>query len=285
MAMASFVGVRVAGQLTWVPAHTSNGKKVNSRVKIPVYLNSNKGTNAKTGEKGRTDAFTLVAWGKLADVCCRSLAKGKAVDVYAEPQSYEGKLFNMDGSLRLDAAGQPITTSKVSFTVFKLIFAEESEKQIQQEIQTGRRPAMWDKPNHSDYQLWIDILHRKQATVWDGRSPVFENARVIIPQGPGIQLDFTQMGNAGYNTGAAPVYGSVNPNMGRPAERPVFVQDANGQFVQVNGGTLPGMVDYAVNTNPAGRPEYHRGPAPVYGAPNGPAPVHGYSAPNGGPLY
>jgi len=213
-----FAGVRVAGELTYIPAHIKNGKKINARCLIPVYRNSNKGTNAKTGEKGRTDSFKLVAWGKLADTCCRSLPQGKAIDAFAEPQSFKGSLFNADGSLRVDASGVAIETTKVSFTILNIVFGEESNKRIAEEIQLGRRPQFWNVPNHADYQLWTQMLQAKQQLVWDGQDPKFGYARVVVPSGQGIQLDFSQPA--------------------APAAAPVQA-------------TLPGMVAHVANTTPA----------------------------------
>lgn len=237
-----FAGARVAGQLLYVPAHIKNGKKINSRCEIPVYRNSHRGTNAKTGEKGRVDTFKLVAWGKLADTCAKSLPKGKAIDAFAEPQSFLGNLFNRDGSLRLDNTGQAVQTTKISFTILNIVFGEESAKAIAEEIQSGRRPANWNIPNHPDYQLWTSMLQQRQAVTWDGQSTEFGYARVVIPQGQGIQLDFSQPAAnvAPANTGMpgmvahaantmAPT-AAVNPNVASPIAQPAQVP-ANGQMV------------------------------------------------------
>lgn len=211
MAGCFMAGVRVAGELTYVPQHIKNGVKINARAVIPVYRNSHRGTDQKSGEKGRKDTFKLVAWGKLADTCCRSLSRGTAIDVFAEPHSYLGKVYNMDGSLRTDVAGQPIEINKVGFTILNIIFGEESEKTIEAEIANGRRPMYWNVRNHQDWALWTAMLQDRQRRVWDGRSPKFEFARVVVPQGPGIQLDFTQPGRVemgpGFQVNTQPMYG------------------------------------------------------------------------------
>jgi hypothetical protein len=223
MKLAVLVGVRVAGQLTYVPAHTKNGKEISARCVIPVYANSNKGTDQKTGEKGRKDEFRLVAWGKLADTCCKSLPKGKAIDVFTEPHSYIGRKFREDGSLYLDAAGQVIEEKKVGFTILNIVFGEESSKFVAQEIQEGRRPINWNVPNHPDFALWTQILQARQLKVWDGRSPVFEFARVTVPQGPGIVVN-------------------------------VSAPQASGQFMNYAApGSLPGQVAAAFGGFPGGQ--------------------------------
>lgn len=184
----TFSGARVAGTLTYVPAHISKGKEVNSRCVIPIYCNSNKGTDQRTGEKGRSDSFKLVAWGKLADTCCKSLPVGKALDAITKPQSYMGRLFDMNGQQRNDVAGAGIMAEKTSFVIMEINFGEESTKTIAEEIQTGRRPINWDKPNHPDFEVWRTVLKNRQMSVWDGVSPAFWFARVSIPQGQGVSL-------------------------------------------------------------------------------------------------
>lgn len=278
-----FAGLRVAGTLTYILPHTKNGEKQNGRTIIPVYQNSHRGTNYKTGEKGRRDAFKFVAWGKLANVCCKSLPTGKALDIISHAQSYEGRLFNIDGSARVDHTGQPMTTNKVSFEIERLIFGEESSKQIYEEIQTGRRPAQWDNPKHTDFDLWTDMLLKKQALTWDGRSQMFGYARVVIPQGPGIQVDFTAPTNPAPMTYPdRTTYTAPIVNRPAPVQAPggnyitdtngvQYVQDASGAYVPVTPApveqhftrnsagvfvpviptTLPGMVSYAANNTTA----------------------------------
>lgn len=190
--------------------------------------NSHKGTRPD-GTKGRTDYFTLTAWGKLADIMCRSCPKGKALDALCEPRSYMGKLFDANGNIRLDSAGQAIEIPKMSFNIITSpVFGEESAKQIDLEIAERVRPANWNVPNHPDYALWTQVLQSRQAYSWDGTSPTFLFARVVIPQG--VQLDFTQ----GQTQQAAPV--------AQPVAQPVFAPN------------MQTMVQHAVTTAPAAVP-------------------------------
>lgn len=231
-------GVRVAGQLTYIPAYIkADGSKRSQRCIIPVYRNSNRGTNQKTGEKGRTDSFKLVAWGKLADVCARSLPQGTAIDVFAEPQSYLGTLFNRDGSPRYDNAGQVVQTTKVSFTILNIVFGEDSEKHIDQEIADGRRPQFWNVKGHQDYQTWKSMLQQKQQVTWTGGNE-FQYARVVLPKDGQVDMSVYQGGG---NRAAAPAAGYPNPGM------------AGGQFpnmvAQVANTFQPGAAPNAVNPN------------------------------------
>jgi hypothetical protein len=187
----SFMGARVAGiagtpSLTYVQAHVKSGKNINARCIIPVYINSNKGTN-RDGTPGRSDRFRLVAWGKLADICARSLSKGKALDCVCSPHSYEGRIYDAQGNMRVDNVGQPITVERVGFTIEKIVFGEDSQKEIDLEIQEGRRPVSWNVPNHPDSALWSKMLQDRQNLQFTGGT-VFGFARVIVPSGPGITL-------------------------------------------------------------------------------------------------
>ena len=280
MAVVVLAGARVAGQLTYVPAHKKNGESVNSRCIIPVYCNSHRGHNQKTGEAGRTNSFRLVAWGKLADVCCKSLPKGKAIDVKCRPESYLGKLYNQDGTLRYDAAGQPIEIVKVAFTIEDIVFGEESSKTVAEEIQLGRRPINWAVPNHPDYAMWIQILEARQAMTWDGRSPEFLFARVAVPQGQGIVLDFSQPAAGGLPGMIANAFGGTPAPA--VAATPLF-DPMTGQplakFDPMTGRPLTASIPQV--GAPWSQPVANQVAASGYAAPNVPVPA----GPIGTPLF
>lgn len=194
LASCHFSGLRVTGQLTYIPAHVNaQGKRINAKAEIPVALNTHKGTR-HDGTKGSTSYFKLTAWGKLADIMCRSCPPGKAIDVYCEPRTYRGKLYDKDFNVRLDPAGQPIEITKTAFNIMSYpVFGEESEKQIQAEINARPhqiRPTNWNVVGHPDYAKWTAICQARQAYNWDGQSATFLFARVRIPQG--VTLDFSQ---------------------------------------------------------------------------------------------
>lgn len=185
-------GARVAGKdgqpgLTYIPAHTVNGKLRNQRVTFTVYINSNKGTG-RDGSPGRSDRFQLVAYNALADSLCRSMSNGKAIDAVLKPHSYEGRSFN-NGVMRLEADGSPVITEKVGFQIVESpTYGEDAQKTIDQEIATGRRPANWNVANHPDNAIWIQMLRDRANVQYIPGSPTFGYARVIVPQGAGIVM-------------------------------------------------------------------------------------------------
>lgn len=253
---AQFIGARVAGRdgtpsVTYIPAHNKNGKPINQRCIIPVYINSNRGTN-RDGTPGRSDRFRLVAWGKLADICARSLPKGKALDCVCSPHSYEGRIYDAQGNMRVDNTGQPITVERIGFTIERIVFGEESQKEIDAEIQNGRRPFNWNVPNHPDYQSWLSICQQRQALQYTG-GEIFGFARVIIPSGPGITLMTNQPAGvtpmAGQPAGVtSPI---IDPNQLAQAVAQVLRTPAPVQApVQYNQGQVPIIPPTQTQTTP-----------------------------------
>lgn len=213
-ANGSIAGGRVAGQdgrqaMTYIPAHVdASGKTLNQRCTIPVYVNKK---NKRDGSPGKSDQFTLVAWGPLADACARSLSNGQAIDCAYIPESYPGRSYDSDGNPRLEANGTPVNEKKIVFKITTVIFGEESGKVVEQEIATGRRPVNWNNRSHPDAQLWTTMLSARQATQYVPGSATFGNARVITPPGqlvtqaptgPGPVAQAARAANVGQQTAA-----------------------------------------------------------------------------------
>ena len=202
-------GARVAGRdgdlgLTYIPAHTINGKPYSQRVTFTVYINSNKGIG-RDGSPGRSDRFQIVAYGALADSICRSMSNGKAIDAVLKPHSYEGRSFDANRVMRLEADGTPVMIEKVGFQIVESpTYGEDSQKTIDQEVATGRRPANWNVANHPDSATWTQMLKDRANVQYVPGSQVFGYARVITPQGNGIaQVAQTPTGPAARAAAAA----------------------------------------------------------------------------------
>lgn len=191
-------GVRIAGELDFTPAHISaNGKRVNDRVGVPVCANSRRGQDQ--GKPGRMDNYKLVAWGGLALSLCRFGSTGKALDVIVEPHSYEGAIYKLAPNPTNPAemtpqavivGGQTLTTEKIGFKIINISYGEESAKQIQRELEKGAsepgclggRPPQWNVIGTADAAQFAQILEQRKAMVWDGASPYFGFARVVLPR-------------------------------------------------------------------------------------------------------
>ena len=84
------------------------------------------------------------------------------------------------------------------------------------------------------------MLQDRQRRVWDGRSPKFEFARVVLPQGPGIQLDFTQVQPTAVQYQAPQAL--FDPMTGQPISQPAPAQFQQGNMPQMVAQTLGGQM-------------------------------------------
>lgn len=237
---SSCAGARVAGTdgnpgLTYIPAHTVNGKPFSQRVTFTVYVNSNKGTG-RDGTPGRSDRFQFVAYGALADSLCRSMSNGKAIDAVLKPHSYQGRSFN-NGVMRLEADGSPVIEEKVGFQIVESpTYGEDAQKTIDQEIATGRRPANWNVANHPDNATWTQMLRDRANVQYIPGNPTFGYARVIVPQGAGIVM-VTQTATGPAAKAAATAARAGNTQL--PAATGTYVPPATGTYVPPAGTSVP----------------------------------------------
>jgi len=184
-------GARVAGRdgelgLTYLPAHTLNGKPYNQRVTFTVYVNSTSGTKPD-GTPGRSDQFQFVAYGALADSICRSMSNGKALDAILKPNSYFGRSYDANRAMRLEADGSPVMIRKTGFQIVESpTYGEDSQKTIDQEVATGRRPVNWNVLNHPDAATWAQMLKDRANVQYIPGSTVYCYARVLPLTGPGV---------------------------------------------------------------------------------------------------
>jgi len=178
--MAFGSNFRVSNQPIYTPGYTrGDGLVINQRIKIPVAMNGLK--NQKTGVAGR-DFFQIVAWGKLADFCARTLNKGRAFDAVVAPHTFQSRYFV--GNVALTGAdGQPIMIDRVAFTIIGGTFrlGEEATELIDEEIRTGRRHQYWNVKNHQDNLGWLQLIAARNAIPFNAQLPTFGFAKVILP--------------------------------------------------------------------------------------------------------
>jgi len=181
MQSSDFFGLRVAS-CNYFPAHSKNGSNVSQRCTINAFMNI--ASKANNGE-GQSTVVPLTAWGKLADVCAKSMSPGKEFHCSAELKGYEARVFHNQQPVVMPD-GTTLTTNKLGFSITKLLFGEESAKHIANEIQSGIRPADWNLAGSAGYNAWRETLKLRNTLAFDPTQPVFGYAKVILPQGPGI---------------------------------------------------------------------------------------------------
>jgi single-stranded DNA-binding protein len=235
---STFSGLRVASS-NYFPAHSKNGVNVSQRCTINAFMNI--ASKANNGE-GRNDVINLTAWGKLADVCAKSMSPGKEFHCSAKLKTFDARVWYNQQPVTM-GDGTVLTTKKVGFSITELTFGDESAKHIANEIQSGIRPVDWNAAGAPGYAAWREKLKQRNAMVFDPTQPVFGYAKVILPQGPGI----------GAYTAQAPAAGAA----------PVFIPTgAAVEAAVVNAANNPAAVSAALFT-----PVQTPAAAPVVGAP------------------
>lgn len=160
--------------IIYIPKHIRQGgavHEVKQRVRFYVYAEDKYNDNNK-----QPLDIPIVAWGELADICCRVLSKDKTVELAVISNSYSGPVYYM---------GQPVGNSsvtKISYTLEHIVFGPDSEGTALDEILEGIRPVNWHNIDHPDYKIWCELVKYRRAHQWDGKSDVFGYAKVVQPR-------------------------------------------------------------------------------------------------------
>lgn len=211
MGFGFLAGVRVSGSkdgspvLKFTPAHiqAGTGKKISHRLQIPVYINSHRGNNGQ----GKSSLVQLTAWGELARKMALSCSPGSALDALVEINAYQGKVYQ-NGQELAGLDGQPLKTTRVGFTIMRMIFGEESKTWISTEMAAGRRPIGWNDESNPAYLQWKEELQRRSAMQYTG-GDVFGFAKVYQPNGQLLPPEAPAANAAPVQTVATPVAAPV----------------------------------------------------------------------------
>lgn len=188
---SSFSGLRVAS-LYYTPAYSKNGVNISAKLEINAFMNMPGKQN--NGEGPLDQIIKLTTWGKLADICAKSMSPGKEFNCNAKMHIFDKRVFmpslaiGTPGTPVLKADGSPLMTKGISFTISELTFGEESNKHISREIAAAVRPMGWNVAGSQEAQQWKDILIARQAVQFDPNSPTgtFGYATIRMPSGAGI---------------------------------------------------------------------------------------------------
>ena len=188
MISCNFFGMRVAGDLSYFPGYMKkDGTHVDQRVIIPAYANL-----YSPGEKeSKSDTYTFVMWGRMAETMCRNLSPGREFNVAnAVSKPWRKKQKHSNGMPALDmVVGVPLETKETNYQVDPgclTFYDREAAKFIEQQKQTGYRPLQWENATHPDSKVWSDIKITRNSEVWNGISDEFGYAKVFIPTGDNV---------------------------------------------------------------------------------------------------
>lgn len=146
---------RVATRLIYIPAHTNaSGRKINCKVKFTIAVNT------VIPSKNNVEYCRIIAFGGIAEYCCKHLSKGRLLKTIIADQKTFTMSLKKDGVEVIDPKTnkQIIVEYKDYVLVKKPILGEETKAQIEEDILNGIRPKEWNNPAHSDYNVWKEIL-------------------------------------------------------------------------------------------------------------------------------
>jgi hypothetical protein len=203
VSMHTMLDCRIAGPGNYHPAHRKQGaaKDTQAQINFTVYQN----------KYGRKNAFPVTAWGKMADILAKGGATGKQLHLICSAHSYRGRVWYpvADGQQPqcvMLADGTPLLIEKIGYTVEELVFGVDSAKTIQEELQSGFRPAGWNDPATPGYQEWRNRCAANNAIVFDPNvhTQQFGYARVKPVNGTIVVSGGNQSSQPQYNQAPAP---------------------------------------------------------------------------------
>lgn len=206
MTKSTFINVRLIGndktKMLYTPAHTKpDGKNVRARLNIPVLAN--------VRGKEKPQNFRLIAWGGLADLFAKALAKGKEMTFETVANPYWANVYNNAGAQITQPDGTALQVMSINFEIKDFIWGKDSKATLDFEIANGLRPADWNIMGSPGNATWKSMLATRKATFYNG-GDVFGYAKVIAPRTPGCTILLGDQSKLKSNPGTA-VAGSALP--------------------------------------------------------------------------
>lgn len=215
---SEFINVRVIGndktKMLYTPAHTKpDGKNVRARLNIPVLAN--------VRGKDKPQSFRLIAWGGLADLFAKALAKGKEMTFFAVANPYWANVYNNAGVQITQPDGTALQVMSMNFEIKDFLWGKDSKATLDFEIANGLRPADWNIMGSPGNATWKSILATRKVAFYGG-GDVFGYAKVIPPRTPGCKIllgDQSKLKSnpgtvAGTATGLPPAPGTLVDQVG-----------------------------------------------------------------------
>lgn len=201
---STFINVRLIGndktKMLYTPAHTKpDGKNVRARLNIPVLAN--------VRGKDKPQSFRLIAWGGLADLFAKSLAKGKEMTFEAVANPYWANVYNNAGVQITQPDGTALQVMSMNFEIKDFLWGKDSKATLDFEIANGLRPADWNIMGSPGNATWKAQLAARKTSFYGG-GEVFGYAKVIPPRTPGCKILLGDQSKLKSNPGTAAVAGA-----------------------------------------------------------------------------
>lgn len=255
----TLIDCRLAGPVNYHPRHRKPGatKDTQAQANGTVYQNI----------RDKKVTIPITAWGKMADVLARGGATGKQLHLVCSVHSYRGRVWVpvADGQAPqcvMLADNQPLLIEKIGFTVESLSFGIDSAKTVQEELQSGFRPAGWNDPATPGYQEWRNRCQANNSIQFDPNTHAqwFGYARVKPVNG---QIVVAQPGGQGYQ-GQGQGQGYQTPANTQQGNAQQYQQANTQQYQQnstavQNGFQGAGNAQTSGNAQTGGNPQYVNG--------------------------
>lgn len=131
-----FTNLRLAS-LFYTPAHNKNGANIQQRLQVNAYLNENRRGSAED----KSEAISLTAWGKGADILAWTLTPGKEFTVFADLNVYRAPVYHNNQPVSFQ--GEVLMRKAYGYTIRRFDLGNDSFKHIMDEIQRGVRGINW----------------------------------------------------------------------------------------------------------------------------------------------
>lgn len=193
-----FTNLRQASSF-YTQAHSKNGVNISARLLVNAYLNL-----ASRSGNDKSEAISLTAWGKAADILAWCLTKGKEFTAFCDLNVYQAPVYWNDQILTAPD-GTQLMRKAYSYTIRRFDLGNDAFKHIMDEIQTGKRGQYWWVKGHQDAINFKATLDGRMAMVGhfdpQQHSTKFGFADVKMPKGAGIGA---YIPNQPINTNAMP---------------------------------------------------------------------------------
>jgi len=167
--------VRVATRIIYIPAHINDlGFKINCKVKFTIAANSR--------ISNKVEYCRVVAFGGIAEYCCKHLSKGRLLEALIADQKSFSEMLKKDGiAIPHPRTNKPIVIEYKDYVLTKKpVLGAETKAQIDEDILKGIRPKEWNNQAHSDFAVWKEILKRRNAVKYVGGKKTFGYAIVQL---------------------------------------------------------------------------------------------------------